>query len=382
MRLLLLALVMMLFSLSSAVAGVKDFFPTGVWYFWEDDASYINRHVDDPARARDYYESTMLDLANHHVSLIIANWTPRDHRMMMLEAARKKGIKVIVHLDEANTIIAGTEPLDSPKVLDTLRGAVAGIKDHPAVLGYYLVDEPGNSPEVAQRIAAVKKLVETLDPKHPGFSCLLGGYEDLLKIVDYRVLLIDIYPIGVNWSGDFSGYISELERGHQNAGDRPLWVIPQAFGKENAWKIPTSAEVRAQVWQAIACGARGIVYFIYQSTTGIQGEWLKGMVGMDLKPMDDRLEDIGKINSDIATLSPLLLTLKRTDDKLDLPATVLAHTFTDPTGSRYVILANRSAARPIYFKSPFPLATDVLTGAKITSGISLEPGAGKVLKID
>lgn len=367
---------------ADAAAAVRGFFPTGVWYFWEDDASYINRHVDDPAKATAYYEGTMRDLGSHGVNLIIANWTPRDHRKMMLDAAHKNGIRVIVHLDEVNSIIAAKEPIDEAKATQTMREAVAGIKGHPGTFGYYLVDEPGNSAEIAQRIATMKNLLEKVDPQHPGFSCLLGGYEDLLKTVDYRVLLIDIYPIGMKWTGDFSGYISELERGYRNSGDRPLWVIVQSFGKKDAWKIPTPEELRAMVWQAVASGARGIVHFIYQSTTGHQGEWLQGLVDMDLKPMDGRLDEIAKQNADLKKLAPLLLTLKRTDEKLDLPDTVYAHTFTDASGGRYVIVANRSGAKPVYFKASFGPATDMLTGAKTSAGISLKPGAGKVLKMD
>lgn len=361
---------------------VSGFFPTGVWFFWEDDASYINRHVDDAGKARAYYETTMRDLGTHGVNLIIANWTPRDHRGMLLDAAEKNGVKIVVHLDEINSIIGGSQPIDTPAVAETLRKAIAPIKDHPALVGYYLIDEPANNPNVAARIAAAKRLLEKIDPRRPGFSCLLGAYEDLLKTVDYRVLLIDIYPIGMAWTGDFSGYISELERGRRNAGDRPLWVIPQAFGKENAWRIPTPAEIRAQVWLALASGAKGIVYFIYQSTTGYQGEWLKGLADMQLKPMDGRWAEVGRINADIKSLAPTLLRLKPSPDKLAFPATVLANTFADPDGARYVIIANRSATKSVYVAWPHAPATDVLTHAKVTSGTSLQPGAGKLLKME
>ncbi|HET6455143.1 MAG TPA: beta-galactosidase, partial [Armatimonadota bacterium] len=354
-----------------------NFFPLGTWYFWEDDASYIGRHADDPAKVNDYYRRTMKDLGDHGFNLVFPCWTLHDHRQVMLDEANRNGIKAILHLDEINSVIGKGEAGDKENLFEIASSAIKDYKDHPAVAGYYMIDEPSNAPDVAQRIARARKVLEAVDPKHPGFSCLVGGYEDLLKAVDYQVLLIDIYPLSPNWSGDWSGYIGQLERGQRNAGERPLWVILQAFGKpNNSWKIPTPEEIRAQVWLALAHGAKGIVYFIYQSTTGFQGEWLQGMVDMDLKPMDSRLEEVGRINADITKLAPTLLRLKPADFKLpEVPASVVAKGFTDGK-SRYLILANKDTKNSVTVAVQ---GIDVLTGLMPPS--SLPPGGGLVLRI-
>lgn len=384
----LLALLVGLLVAASSVKAVttaperpfRDFFPTGVWYFWEDDASYINRHVDDLSRAKSYYKRTIKDLADHGVNLMIANWTPRDHRLIVLDEAAKNGVKVIVHLDEMNSLINEGKSFD--EMVSAAKKATAGIRNHPALAGYYLIDEPSTSPEVVQHIADARRAVEKADPKHPGFSCLLGAYEELLKTVDYRVLLIDIYPLGVKWNGDFSGYISELERGRRNAGDRPLWVILQAFGKPDAWKIPTPAEMRAQVWLALVKGANGIVYFIYQSTTGIQGEWLQGLVDMDLKPMDSRWAEIGRINSQLKKLGPKLLKLRPAD--FPIPVTgenLVVSSFGDESGKPYAIVVNRDTKSAVSVKWNAAAPTDVLTGRKLGTSFTLKPGDGKLLRL-
>ncbi len=358
----------------------SDFLPTGVWYFWEDDASYINRYVDDPKRAEDYYKRTIKDLADHGVNLIYANWTPHSRRKLLLDEAEKYGIKVIVHLDEINTQIVQRKPFD--EMLATALEVTKGLKNHLAVAGYYLVDEPGTTPDVARSIAMAKKAVEIADPFHPGFSCLLGGYEDLLKTVGYRVLLVDIYPLGGGWNGDWSGYISEIERGMKNAGNRPLWVIMQTFGKPNSWKIPSPEEVRAQVWLALAYGAKGVVYFIYQSTTGIQGEWLQGVVDMDLKPMDGRWDELGKIDSDVRKLAPTILGLKPAE--FDVPvadSSITARAFTDASGVRYAIVVNKDVKQSVAVKWTGALPTDVLTELRIRPLLVLKPGEGKLFKM-
>lgn len=360
----------------------NDFFPLGTWYFWEDDASYINRYTKDSVKAREYYERTMKDLGDHSFNLIFPVWTPHDHRQLMLDNAHRNGIKAIVHLDEINSVVASGE-IDRVNIFEVADNAIKGVKDHPATTGYYMIDEPNNAPEVARRIRLARQALEAVDPKHPGFSCLLGGYEDLLKIVDYQVLVIDIYPLHPNWSGDWNGYISELQRGQRNQGDRPLWVILQAFGKpNNSWKIPTPEEIRAQVWLALAHGAKGIVYFIYQSTTGFQGEWLQGMADMDLKPMDGRLDEVGRINKQITQLAPTLLKLKPTEFALPaLPEQVLGKGFTDPKGAKYVIIANKDTKREAVVPWTAKGTTDVLTKSDVGAAMRLPPGGGAVLKL-
>lgn len=357
-------------------------FPIGTWYFWEDDATYIGRIVEDDVRAKDYYSRTMKDLGDHGFNLIVPVWTPKHRRALMLDEAHKNGIRALVHIDEINHLINMGDASDRENVYRIMEDAVKDTKDHPAVAGYYLIDEPTNRPDVAARIARSMRALEMVSPRHPGFSCLLGGYEQLLETVNYPVLLIDIYPIGPNWNGSFAGYIGELERGQRNAGGRPMWVILQAFGKPNAWKIPTSEEISAQVWLALAHGAKGIVYFIYQSTTGYQGEWLQGMVDMDLKPMDDRLEGVGKINETLRKLGPVILTLEPADFEIPVRAEgLVVKGFADPSGVMYVVLANPDTTKTVLARWEGPQPTDVLTRAKTRSLIVLRPGDGRLLKI-
>jgi len=362
--------------------SLSDFFPIGAWYFWEDDASYINTHVDDPVRAKAYYDSTLKELGEHEVNLIVADWTPHDHRQMMLDASQRNGVKAILHLDEVNTYIANNTIDNGYLLYDIANKAIRDYKNHPALAGYYIIDEPWNTPEQTEKIAFSKKVLEAIDPKHPGFSCLLNAYEETLKQVDYPVLVVDIYPIGKDWKGgDLSTFASECERGRKNAGDRPLWVILQSFGTRGGWRVPTPTEIEAQVWLSLAGGAKGIIYFMYQSTTNIQGEWIDGWVKMDMTPSDDRLSEIGKINAKLKTLAPLLLKLKSTGSSIpSLPPSVYGNAFKDASGTQYVIVANKSTTTEV--SMPWSgSATDVLTGEKLEGTIVLAPGKGRVLKL-
>jgi len=360
----------------------NNFFSTGMYYFWEDDATYINRHVDDPVKARAYYEKTIKDNADHGINLLMMVWTPKDHIKMVLDIARKYNVKVIIHLPDIANALGSEESFYGHNIIETAWNSIKDIKNHPALAGYYVVDEPSATPEMAKRITTAKKLLEAMDPKHPSFSCLLGGYEDLLKTVDYQVLVVDIYPITPGWSRDLSGFESEVKRGIRNAQHRPLWVIPQAFGKPDVWLIPTPEELSAEVWISVANGAKGVVYFIYQSTTGFQGEWLQGMVDMQLKPIGQGWDALTKINADMKKLAPTLLKLKPA--KFLIPATtgkLIANTFIHENGNKYVILANKDLDNPVSAKWKGKLPVDELTGKEINADIKLLPGAGMLLRI-
>ena len=149
-----------------------------------------------------------------------------------------------------------------------------------------------------------------------------------MRAVELPVLLLDAYPLVSDWSGGFSDYIARLERGRRNAGDRPLWIAPQAFGKPNAWKTPAPEEIRAQVWLALAHGAKGLVHFIYQSTTGLEGDGILGLVDMDLKPIDGRLDELERLNADLDRLSPTLLSLRPAEvAPPEVPGSVVARAF-------------------------------------------------------
>lgn len=158
-------------------------------------------------------------------------------------------------------------------------------------------------------------------------------------------------------------------------------MATQIFGKPNAWKIPTPEEIRAQVWLSLAYGTKGFIHFVYQSTTGIQGEWLQGVLDIDLNTVDGRLNELQQINADIKKLEPVLLSLTPADFKLpEMPDAVVAKAYLGTKDTRYVIIANKDTKNGV--ELPWEIsAKDVLTGKTISGKITLPPGGGKVLRL-
>jgi hypothetical protein len=365
-----------------AATPLDGFFARGAFFINERDSLVSKSRIDDPAAAHDYYDRAMHGLAERGFNLAIVYWTPFDHREMVLEGARKHGLKVVLHLPEVASLIRSGEQVNT---FDFAGHVTRPLRGHPALAGYYIFDEAPVEPGAIVRAELVRLALEVADPDHPSLGYptnSAGTCEDVLRAVELPVLLLDAYPLVSDWSGGFSDYIARLERGRRNAGDRPLWIAPQAFGKPNAWKTPAPEEIRAQVWLALAHGAKGLVHFIYQSTTGLEGDGILGLVDMDLKPIDGRLDELERLNADLDRLSPTLLSLRPAEvAPPEVPGSVVARAFSGADEARYVIVANTDVENPITFAWTGPGATDVLTGREIGPEIELAAGDGKVLEL-
>jgi len=164
------------------------------------------------------------------------------------------GMKVNFHLMWANKAQLSDEQWAA------LRAEVEAFRDHPALLSWYVADEP-----TADRIPNLQKihdLLKELDPHHPLTVVFYRGAEHARKFAGVMdIVMGDPYPIPqrpVTMVSDMADSLNE-------AFDfkKPLWIVPQAFGGNEAWRRePTAAEQRVMTYLALIHGARGIQYFV------------------------------------------------------------------------------------------------------------------------
>ena len=146
------------------------------------------------------------------------------------------------------------------------------LKASPALLGYYLFDEPNPGECPRERLLALCDLVRRADPYH-----LAAGCNNSFQRAYYRVsdaMMVDSYPI----PGPMDGLIADMRQGA--AAQSPhlgLWFIPQAFNYETHFtttlrerrhgfrRLPTFDETRTMPWLGIALGARGLFYYSFQT---------------------------------------------------------------------------------------------------------------------
>lgn len=104
---------------------------------------------------------------------------------------------------------------------------VNAIKDHPAILGYYLLDEL--TEKDWPQVTAIKNAANLADPYHPCFICtnLLSTTPKIAVTTD--VIGYDYYPIGKK--GEYVTNASNVDIMAKQTRETglPFWAIPQAF---------------------------------------------------------------------------------------------------------------------------------------------------------
>lgn len=175
--------------------------------------------------------------------------------------AQAAGLQVIVH---------GPDDAD-----------VAALADSPALLAWYLDEEPSflyPADETEQRLAMYaqkRDAIRRRDPDTPIF--VLDGPPTTENLTRWRRwnALGDItshfdYPVTVERVRDY-GPVERVAETTAMArrlvgGSKPVWIALQAFGgEERGWYMPQPETLRAMAYAAIVHGATGLIYFAYDS---------------------------------------------------------------------------------------------------------------------
>jgi len=156
---------------------------------------------------------------------------------------------------------------------NAIREFIRNIKDHPALFGYYLFDEP--SPEkqyqTPEKIKPVYDIVADEDPYHPMVICI--NHEDF--IVQYLecldILLTDFYPV-LNKKTLFDGFSDEIKKSIIDVnGMKPFWPVIQSFGEDTIQGMdkksinitPTPDQIRFMTYLCLMNRINGIMFFSY-----------------------------------------------------------------------------------------------------------------------
>jgi hypothetical protein len=207
----------------------------------------------------------VFDIARQGMNVVLPYHTETGDEHAYLDAAHSAGLKVLLEIDRS---------LVKAENSGDVRRYVSRYKEHPALYGWYLADEPSinedlgpASPEVAGELYRV---IKDEDPKRPvavAFSKSEQA-EDFRQAMD--VMLFDDYPCHEG-QPEFDGFEDWWERLQDRAavGAEEGGFIPvlQAFG-ENAQgvpqfgrRLPTSAEQRYMVFSSLQAGATGLLFW-------------------------------------------------------------------------------------------------------------------------
>jgi hypothetical protein len=198
-----------------------------------------------------------------------------------LDAAGAHGLDCWVWLGSLTNLPAGA-PSPQERLLTEV---VEALRAHPALGAWKGQDEPRNPFDAARSVppanlARGHRAVKALDADHP-LVVVQAPRGTVKGLIPYRpafdIAGVDIYPIGyppgahtdqknkdISVVGDLARWLK------QAAGTKPFWmtlqiawsgVIPTSAKPGLVPRFPTFAELRFMAYQAIANGARGLVFF-------------------------------------------------------------------------------------------------------------------------
>ena len=172
--------------------------------------------------------------------------------VQLLDAAAEAGLMTMFNL---TGLLRGHRP-------EKVRQAVEAVKKHPAILAWYLVDEPDHGawnvpPDelaLATRLLRRSTSQPTTTVVMPWAESNLYRYQGAVDI-----LATDVYPIrGGGQPSDLTrvARVTDLAK-RATGGKKPVWLVLQATPKASP------AEEYGVTYLALTHGADGILYFAY-----------------------------------------------------------------------------------------------------------------------
>jgi len=177
----------------------------------------------------------------------------------MVAAAHAAGLKVVL------SVCSERDPLQ--KVLK--------FRDHPALLAWYIADEPELKSITPETLRAHADHVMAWDSVHP--TCMAVVRSRFVK--QYRdachIVMLDQYPIPhqpLTWLSD------SLDEARNEVGIERIWAVIQAFGGDEyaaqGWPVfPTFNEMRSLAYLAVVHDAQGLFFFSYKSAEAERDRW-------------------------------------------------------------------------------------------------------------
>ena len=171
------------------------------------------------------------------------------------------GMRVNYNLQQVCAIKKSDSPEIRKSKLRRIEQEVRAFRDHPALLSWYVSDEPDGQFIAPEELAEAVRLIRKLDPHHPISMVFVDPkpslpYQDLLDIV-----MTDPYPIPGNSIVNAAEYLEKLKEYYQYK--KHIWIVPQAFGGQEFWsREPTPQELKAMVYLGVMHGARASQAFI------------------------------------------------------------------------------------------------------------------------
>ncbi len=221
-----------------------------------------------------------------------------NERKAYMDRCAQLGMKVhynLLSVSGGGGVSSKIEGLADDRKRERLISEILAFRDHPALLAWYISDEPTGNRITPEDLEKVYRIVKENDPWHPVSIVFMAPFLSSRKYANaLDIVMADPYPVPnapITQVGTVTGQLrSEFD------GQRPVWIVPQAFGGGEWWgREPTLHELRSMTYQSIINGARGIQYFVRH--------------GLNSFPKSTAAwNECGRMALEIAELTPWLLS--------------------------------------------------------------------------
>jgi hypothetical protein len=329
-----------------------------------------------------------------------------EQNRKMLDHCQSVGMKAVI-MDSRMVYSIDNDP----KKKAALDAIIKDYSDHPALFGYYVVDEPGAG--AFKGLGDVVAYLKEKDPKHPGYINLLPTYGR-----DFNVLGTKTYeeyvrkyaeivkPFAICYDhyhftnhGDRSDFFENLEtvRKVSVESNIPFWNIVLAV-QHGDYRNLNEHELRFEAMQTLAYGAKGLLWFTYWSPAEADKstEWKHPMINAD-GSKDPHYDMIKTINAEVLAFGEALKTAKSTDVRANRKAgpRFTVGEFKTPDGHELRFIANDDYKNALSLPVAIPVAKaerfDPATrkwnpievqadGGKTRITVDLSPGGGALVR--
>jgi hypothetical protein len=222
-------------------------------------------------------------------------------RKAYMDRCARLGMKVhynLLSVSGGGGVNSKIEGITEEQKNELLINEIRTFMDHPALLSWYIADEPTGNKVAPEELEKIYRTVKEIDPWHPVSIVFMAPFlssRKYAKAVD--IVMADPYPVPdvqISLVGDVTSKLSKEFR-----YEKPVWIVPQAFGGGELWeREPSLQEIRSMTFQAVINGATGIQFFVRQGPNGFP----KSVPAWN---------ECGRMAVEIAELTPWLLSDER-----------------------------------------------------------------------
>ena len=220
----------------------------------------LNGKVIDPLVCYHVGQADQADAAKGGINVVQGTFfTKPEDAVAYFDKAQENGVKVAIPL------YRNMKPAGHPENLVWMKTIVNAIKDHPALFGYLIQDEPfahADKLEMASWLETSYLEIHKIDKNHPIMSveCFHTFLTETIKYVDF--LIIDPYPGAhspyLTHVGDFGGAASKIAEKH----GKPVLNLLQTFTFN--YSGPKVGEVRHMAYQSYLSGQQYVGWYPWQ----------------------------------------------------------------------------------------------------------------------